>query len=459
MIFKHIVLTIFMKKIINLALVFLLISPMFVSADGMIHVEDQYMHSWKIHDEKQQLCVINYENGYQKMILAVDTDSINPKEKAVWIFPVPASPDETVIDVLEGFPNLWGENVEVLSDKKISDIFSIARLSQIYTFPLFNLNYGIISNAGVLEATSKSRSLGGVDGVSIYEHIQKYGVTTEIVGARDGKSLYNYLTRTRGLTLPDSSKSVLDEYTGGDYSFVISWFSGKENDSDYGYPYTLGVSLTFPTDKIYFPLKPTSIYGSKRVPAVIYVMGYVTPNLYPSIKSDSQVSYFISSYYSPPYELMDFFNKKDVKGLKYTKIEINSPSKYLTQDLTMENTVPRKIILDTLIIQYTLIFGVFLFALTSCLASIISGIAIFRNNKPSPIKFALFGLWNFLTIIGFSIAALSIRTKKIEPEMEEKIRNLGLKIWDGRKIFFICLFSILFLILTVLFQVILQYIF
>jgi len=73
----------------------------------------------------------------------------------------------------------------------------------------------------------------------------------------------------------------------------------------------LGVSITFPTDKIYFPLKPTSVYGSQKVPIVIYVMGHVTPDIYPEIEKDTQVNYFVHSWdYDVPNLFSSFFNGK-----------------------------------------------------------------------------------------------------------------------------------------------------
>ena len=454
-----------MKKSISFVIIFLLVFPTLVSADGMVHIQDPDMN-WRIHDEKQQFCVINYENGYQNMILAIDIDTLNKDQKGVWIFPVPASPDRTVIDIVREFPNLWGSDVEIEVDQKIFESFSVMRLSQIYTFP--SLLWDFLGRGGdIITNSFEGKSLGGtIEGVTIHEYIEKYGVVTELVSTKNGEALYKHLL-TKGLNVPEESKEVIEEYVGDDYSFVISWFSGYDEiyeSNDYYYPErlynTVGVSLTFPTDKIYYPLKPTSVYGSKRVPTLIYVMGYVTPNLYPEIQMDSEVTYFIQNRYYPTEELKSFFGEKQyIQNLKYTKIKINPPSKYLTKDLWIENYAPTNILMDTWIIQNQLVFGVFFFVLSSFLASVLSGFVIFRRDKPSLIKIGLFGLWNFLTIIGFSIATLFMKTKKLEPEIESKLKSRGLRVWDGRKIPFIILFSISFIIITILFQIILGRIF
>jgi len=84
---------------------FVFISP--VSADGGIVIYDPDMFRWELQDMDQQLCAINYENGFENMLLSVDVSDLHG-EKAVWIFPVPAKPDKTVIDIIKGFPRLWG---------------------------------------------------------------------------------------------------------------------------------------------------------------------------------------------------------------------------------------------------------------------------------------------------------------------------------------------------------------
>ena len=100
----------------------------------MIIIDDRDM--WQLHEERQQLCAINYENGYQNMILSVDVDELHG-EQAVWIFPVPAKPEETVIDIMKGFPSFHGYDIKQRVDREIRDVFSALRLTQIYTFPFW----------------------------------------------------------------------------------------------------------------------------------------------------------------------------------------------------------------------------------------------------------------------------------------------------------------------------------
>ncbi|MFH1420650.1 MAG: hypothetical protein ABIG30_01650 [Candidatus Aenigmatarchaeota archaeon] len=304
---------------------------------------------WQLQQENRQLAAINYENGFQNMILSVDFSDLKGQE-AVWIFPVPATPDKTVIDVVKGFPQFSGYDIKRKTDSTISGAFNTMRLTQLY--PLFLFPFYFYSGFGSTASDMKTGSiLGEHGGVTLYEHIEKMGLVTELITAETGDALYNYLMG-KDLNLPASSKAVFDEYTGYEYSFVVSWINDipkfKEEQVKTGYSSgnVIAVSLTFPTDKMYYPLKPTSIYGSQSVPATIYVMGYVTPELYPAIKSSSTVNYFAQDYsYSPPVALKSFFNDKtSFSDMRYTIITLNPPSKYLTEDLWISQAAPLDVI-------------------------------------------------------------------------------------------------------------------
>lgn len=445
-----------------------------VFADGMIHVYDRDM--WQLHNEKQQLCAINYKDGYQNMILSVDVDELRG-EKAVWIFPVPAKPEETVIDIMKGFPQLRGYDIKDRVDSEIKEVFMAMRFTQIYTFP-YELFFGrvFIAEAKMMGAAEAAAE----PSVQVHEHIEKMGLTTELITAKDGTSFWNWLT-LRGLEIPEDSKSVLNGYIGEDYSFVVSWISDveefKRNQAPYyyqgeyagsssgmakpigeryydGMANVLGVYLRFPTDKIYYPLKPTSVYGSLRVPTLIYVMDFVEPEFYPKIKQDATVTYYASGSYYPTIELQEFFNTKEsIRDFKYTKIKLNPPSKYLTDDLWIKEGAPVSIKGANFIIRHTFWFGIIFFIICSCLASMISGMIFFRKDV-SKQKLALWGLWNFTTLVGFIIATIFLKTRQVDAKLAKALKQKGLvvKARDLRKIVYVVVFSLVFVGLTFLFR-------
>ncbi|MEA3343434.1 MAG: hypothetical protein U9Q92_04660, partial [archaeon] len=481
-------------------------------------------------DEDKQFCAINYEDGFQNMILAVDTSEKLRGEKAVWIFPVPAEPEKATINLLKGFPRLYGYDVEEEAKESISGTFMAMRCTQVYTFPLVILQFS-------LSKMSAGAFGGDISGITVHQRVEKMGLTTELISAVDTQSFSDYLTR-KDLELPDDFKSILDEYIGQEYSFVITWISdfeyfrqqnpisyisdlveeGKiseaksflkslsfDNYSEEKYIYelieetlddnsletfdseareefvsdrlriferhlgfgkgnTIGVFIGFPTEKIYYPLKPTSVYGDTKIPMVIYVMGHVTPELYPEIKTmglslssetkDKQVNYFVERHYDVPDELSPFFNgKTEIENLKYTKIKIDTPSKYLTRDLWIKDNAPLKLKIADFVVRYPFWYGLFFFIVCSCLASLFAGTVLFKDTNISKRNFALLGLFNFLTLIGFGIASYLLRTKEISNDVKDYLSKNGLEAFENpRKKYYIALsvFACLSILLFIL---------
>ena len=433
-----------------------------VSADGMIHVYDPDMRWWGLQGEGQQLCAINYEDGFENMILSVDISDLHG-EKAVWIFPVPAKPEVTAIDIMEKFPRLSGYDVQEKAGEVISDVFTVMTLSQVYTFPFVFAPYF----AQVAYMGPGIGEEGEGEGVTIHEHIEKMGLATELVTAEDGGAFHSYLTN-KGLELPADSKSVLDEYIGQEYSFVVSWISDVERFKEatttidrYGRTInTVSVFIAFPTDNIYFPLKPTSVYENQDIPILIYVMGHVTPELYPGIVRGTHVNYFVERHYDVPGGLSLFFNGRTrIEDLKYTKIRIHTSSNYLTEDLWIEDSAPADVVLAEFINRQSWLWGTTFFAMSSCLASMFAGAIIFRKGRLSKKKFALFGLWNLFTLIGFVVASMFLIREKPQSQLEQQPQSQRTVDWGTRKTSFVFLFSVSFIIITLAFRVVLQSIF
>ena len=451
-----------MKKLIAIFLVLLFVTPM-IFADGMAHYYDD---TWKPLAEKQQVAAINYENGYENMILTIDIDQTAKGEKAVWMFPVPASPDDTVIDVVNGFPQFGGQNINTLYKRNLGTYYvlssiysSIPGLGLLLPFALM----GTLSGGFSYNAQTKTNEVW--DGVEIHEVVDKYGITTELITTKTSEGLYGYLN-SKGLDLPIESTKMLDEYVGGDYSFVVSYignldefndfYFNKENDHYYekrGSP--LGVFVKFPTEKIYFPLKPTSVYGSTSIPLTLYITGHVTPNLYSEIGL-AKTEYFSGSsygYYGNSYNesnLDPFYNGEIRNRQGHTKITMNVPSKYFKEDLWIENSAPIGVGMKNGFNAGAGIIGIIIYAIVSMLASLAAGLVAFRGRPITKLKLALMGLFNFATILGIIIAGLSWKTKKVPDKLMKDIKEakIGIVLFDKMKLLYFGLFFVFFLIIN-----------
>jgi hypothetical protein len=221
-----------------------------------------------------------------------------------------------------------------------------------------------------------------------------------------------------------------------------------------------GLSVTFPTKDIYFPLLPTSVYGDEVVPLTIYVSGHVSPKVFKDIKSFTDVSYYVNHINIVDnmlwgYGYSEFLEKQKMEGVEYTKIVINAPSKYFTNDLWMETKAPIKAYYPSLVAKHMPEAGIIIFLLSSVIAGLIAGMILFKDLRRRPLGIILISLFNSLSIIGLITAVLAIRTKNDPIELESILSDMKSKgyLWKRRlsAILFLifiplCVFSFLFTI-------------
>ncbi|MBT4365970.1 hypothetical protein HOD15_00950 [Candidatus Peregrinibacteria bacterium] len=349
-----------MKKLTTIFLSLLLLIQTIIPAfaDGMIWEHNDKKDEWSLLPETRQIAYINHEDGIQKMLLSINVESLSENE-TVWIFPVPAQPNETVIDIIDEFPNTNGSNLREEAKEKLVYMFEGIRFSQLYYIPLFalvtevfDIRYYRSRAMGVSYGVTEGMQIyGGSQELTVYEHIEKEGLITELITAQNSNALEDYF-ESKGLTIPEESNKIIDEYIGKDFSFVVSWKEKEEiieevppspspkppspkpnpvpapttnsnvdqieilkelellttepnsseaeaaliGDSMRGNVRKeegLSVYVSFPTEKIFFPLKPTSLYGSTEIPVWIFVKGFAEPDTFESIKPYTDTEYLV----------------------------------------------------------------------------------------------------------------------------------------------------------------------
>jgi hypothetical protein len=404
-----------------------------VAADGISFTGDPDM--MLLQPENDQAGAIFYEDGYENMLLSVSLDWQQQGNQSVWIFPVPARPQDVQIDVLRGFPTYDGTS---LSDKCTMQAGTVAVASASYaTFPL--------TTPVVLCAMAgwSSHFHGGFAGappaasgdVVVWDQIDKKGLSTEVVSAKDAGALSNHLA-SRDLVLPNGSLRMLDDYIAKDYSFVVT---SVQNVTEYreqfpaqslgadGPVYTesgsddaLGVFVRFPANRIYFPLMPTRVYGSRTVPLLLTVNGYVTPAFPAGIGSRAIVTYLEQDTYTPPATLKDFFcGQQEKVPFTYTKILLAVPAEDYTDDLWLDTGTPPEVSTQSWMIRYYPLIGIGLYVIFSVVAALLAGLIVFTRGSVTPGRLLRHGLWNCATLAGFVYAT---RRYLALPESEKKKR-------------------------------------
>lgn len=521
-----------MKKIFSLIMLSLslflavfLFVPNSVLADGMMVRNDPFSDRWDYADESNQQAYINYENGLQKMIISVGAEE-EDGNGTVWLFPVPAGPSKVKIDVVKNLPKLEGEEI---SEKAKSNLYNFKRflqMTQIYTVPFIFYSHAH-NTTGALGAASPLGSSKGLSGlrepeVSVFEHLEKDGITSEVITAKTGNGLFDYL-KNRGLRIDSGAIPVLDNYIGKNYSFIVSWlnspnvntltlsqkiniiFKQLEQDTMWGYfirgvypetkklidnvrtkypdfdrynleylesekgqtiireilqtiktdpvltieasemklremrweesnykPNQKGIFVSFPTEDLYFPLIPTSVYGDVIVPATIKIIGHVSPKVFGSIKDYTKTGHYVGRTKAFPEDLKIFYDGQD-ESIKYTKIEINAPSKFFTDDLWIKSQAPIKTYYLSFISLHPVISVIIFLVLSSIIAGIFAGMLVFKDLRKRPVKLALIGLSNVLTILGLLITTILTGTKSKSEAVEPLLMEIKQKGYFWRR--------------------------
>jgi len=423
-------------------------TPKSVLADGMMIKPDPYSDRWDYSDESNQQAFINYDNGLQKMIISVGFEDEN-NNGVVWLFPVPSDPNKVAIDVVKSLPQLSGEEISKKAKSNLDDTTKFLQMTQIYTIPFVLLSQ-TLGPAGTI---GFENTLGAPDGfgrdieqdVVVYEHLEKEGITSEIITAKTATGLYDYL-KGNGLKIESGSIPVLDNYVGKEYSFVASWISSPEKIIS---TQNRGVFVTFPTKDIYYPMLPTSVYGSKIVPATIRIIGHVSPKVFQDIKSYTKTDYYVDSYASFADDLKNFYSGQN-QDIKYTKIEINAPSKFLTDDLWISNFSPIKTYYSTFVAKHPVISAIILLIISSLITGILAGLIVFKALRKKIFKLALVGLSNCLSIFGLLITTMLVSTKEKNESVEPVLTEIKQKgyFWKRKLAIILLLVDLPFLVIS-----------
>jgi hypothetical protein len=378
---------------------------------GMVVVGDESSKvGWSYSDDFTETSFINYQNKTEKLIISLDIQSRS--NDAVLIVPIPAEPSGVKADVLTDTPSLEGYNVTDKAKEKLSDIRDGVLATQIYpaipkiisTLMAKEPESGLTSiNAGLV-SQSLSNGAAPDNTVTVYQHLEKNGMVAEVLTASNSSALYDYLSQ-KGLKVEKDSIPIIRDYISSQFSFVVSWISPTTS-----YVNARGLQINFPSNKIYYPLKPGSVYSGPGLEKAVYIIGYISPNLYADIKPTTKVDYFYSDEATT---FQDFYSSKGAYG--YTRLVLNTEPKNLTKDLYMSKRAPIKILNAQAINLYTLIYGFVLLIITALLAVYLACRIVlpsYLRNQKTIVKLWLFSCF---TIIGTVVGAHIIlpREKRI----------------------------------------------
>ena len=330
------------------------------------------------------------------------------------MFALPAAAGSVDVDLMPAVDEFGGRTLGDVASRGIGSDLLLGFGTQLY--PLAMIPF--------MEAASDQGPLP-MDGgdyradVDVAQHLESRGLTVEVVSTEHADALQTYL-QDRGLHFEDAALSLIVEYIGLEYSFVVSWISDvyeftmevpRQFDPEtQSYYYELGLFSTFPTDRVFYPMRLTSVYGETVVPMMLQVIGHVEPDEegddYGGLRMS--VRHMVEDYYYVRSDLSVFFegygSGSILTDIDYTEVVITSPSEDLTADLWMVPASSTSLDIQYWLRDNTMFVAVAVIVGMSSLTGVVAGAIVFAHYRPVFWRFAALGLANLLTIVGLWIA-------------------------------------------------------
>jgi len=373
------------------------------AADGGVFGKSQTVFQV---EEGSQDAVIHYVNGVQRMFISVTFDW-QESETMAWIFPLPSDPEDIGVDIVDGSPEFSGS--DFVEDAKDSVAAAASLFTFIYAASIgvpWPLTYSLTRMTGLIGT--------GHGGYSVLKRLEMGGLVVEVVSATEGEGIYNYLAGN-GLEISEGVIPQLDAYVQDGFSFVVTWV--EETGITLKEP---GIIVRFPTDRMYYPLILTSIYGSHVVPMRVLVIGHVSPRIYDGIGPYTELTYYwrastyaaLSDEYS--YALQSFVRSiTESWNREFTIIELSAPSSALTEDLWIDEAEPEQVAraayVQGLFETHGILTFLLLFAVVSPAIGLVVGVAVLGRSRDMAPYYFLYGMSNIVGILGLILGARAMQ--------------------------------------------------
>ncbi|MEN8128501.1 MAG: hypothetical protein ABFR90_11970 [Planctomycetota bacterium] len=425
-----------------------------VFADGKVFKGRDLGSFFPITEETQH-AIIAHKDGREAMLLAVNF-SLEDNEKAFWLFPVLGKPEEIKADIVDIFPWIRGDDPRMIAKGKFQILFGAQIISQPYTWPYVFCVMPALSTVG----------MEGMD-LNVRSVVEKHGLRIETLSAKTTNSLSAYL-KEKDIRTAESELEAFSDYLNEQYSLIfVEIYSKKELLKEF--PEYEGfhrgnkerwpsVFVEFPSEKIFFPLKPTSSYKDYIVIS-LKILGYVKNEK--ELNESWRLGYYKQR--NTKERFPDVFKPYiSEKPLNYTSYLFRDDAPKLNDDLWMVPFKPKGVRYARLVNSmgefgggYVIItLGVLLFLLQSWVCAGVTGLIFFRKWHP----YAVLGLGNVITLLGVYFLAkygrgfLKTELQGTENKLESfRLYKYGKK--ETKKTWFLILFSFFFMISSIVLYV------
>ncbi len=344
---------------------------------------------------------INYKDRKQGMVVSFETEAVD--DNLLWIFPVPALPEDIKIGTSPGDVRFSGNDLFMEAGGKLEKADEAFKYSQIWPYFYKNLFDKPLEKVFLDPLPVEEVA----EYVKIHKHLKEKGIEVYLTSAKEEK--LQRLLREKEIEVGKEALTTIEDYMNEDTSFVVSFMEVPEKEEIEGEKEVLksikrGIMVEFPTEKIHYPLSAIQIYEKERIRVNLDVAGYVSPEFYSKIKEDASINYYLERRVSMKEEHEEFLGQPENIG-NFTKVRINTTSKNLTEDLIILERTPLFVFVSHYFHKYSWLFSFLILAIFSFFVGVItvSIVSDKDRNKEGILKWGVIGLFNCLSIVGFII--------------------------------------------------------
>ncbi len=391
-------------------------------ADGKAFVFDRT--GYRVLPEREQRVCIAYQDGIEHMVLSIQLDFEVAQGdvatgQSLWLFPVQAeSVDDVHIELFDQVPALRGMDEQAQLRRTIDEITLSTSATLMFPGCLF---------------PSLGRARGGAD-FTRGAIAEQWGMHAEVVDADDTDSLIAFVESQDGPSMKAIDWASMQPYMNDEHVFIAVWmieqsefaehFASKSNDDVEGSTHSglerwPSVYVSFPTEKMFFPLQPTASYGEEKVPLTAYIL-----NDFVEVECDDadlQTKGRVAFFGTPSGQVNIPASMRSILGwpsaesteaqdhrIRYSRVMLNTKAEQYTADYFFNPVEAsgwvlaekvNRILDSSLAVRIGIIIGWVL--LWSYIAAGVSGLVFYKRWRGC----ASLGFANLLTIIMFAYVA------------------------------------------------------
>ena len=416
-------LVLFLGTLLGLFTVF----PTVLRADGMAYG----LSSLRPIEQNEQRAAILHRDGVETMIIAIN---IRPdeSESALWLFPVPGTPGQVKFDFVEAFPVFLGEDPRREAAHLVASVMLLPALTQgwaivpaVFAHPIWRVKVG--------------------RGVSVHEQTEKWGLQAEMITTPSVEALRTYLQEKHG-DISEQQLQPFAPYLSGHVLIAVRVTSREsllKEFPEYGTQYSSAdrwpsLLVRFPTERPFYPLRPTSGYGQTVIPVRLFVVGHVKPDMPSSWAGFTKVSYQMQS--GSVKQTAKQFTQGLPANFAYTRIELEAPAESFTADLWFDRAESKSLayamFVNTLGGWTALLIVLALTAVLSYAAAGLSAWWLLGKWK----GYAELGLMNLLTVLGLLAGVKLLPGSSARALREKKLTASFIRLFS---LIFFCLWLLL----------------